>query len=42
MYQTKSEFATPIAVEGWQLHFEKAYPSWKTPTEKHLEDNFQQ
>ena len=37
-----SEFAAPITLEGWQLHLEKAYHSWKTPTEKHLEDNFQQ
>ena len=33
----KSEFAAHcirITLEGWQLHLEKAYPSWKTPTEK--------
>ena len=40
----KSEFAayTCMTLEGWQLHLEKACLSWKTPTEKHLEDNFQQ
>ena len=30
----KSEYAAHITLEGWQLHLEKAYPSWKTPTEK--------
>ena len=29
----KSEFAAHITLEGWQLHLEKAYPSWRTPTE---------
>ena len=29
-------------MKGWQLHLEKAYPSWETPTEKYLEDNFHQ
>ena len=32
----KSEFAAHITVEGWQLHLEKAFPSWKTSTEKLL------
>ena len=37
----KSDFAAHVTMEGWQLHL-KAYRSWKTPTEKHLEDNYQQ
>ena len=35
-------FLKVVTLEGWQLNLEKAYPSWKPPTEKDLEDNFQQ